>query len=231
MKNNGYLAIIPARAGSKRLPDKNMRDLHGKPLFIWSVLAALACEQISRTIVSTDSAKYQLAAIEYGADCPWLRDSALATDETSSVDVVKDVLDKLGDEAHHYRGLILLAPTSPLRTTADISSAIAQMEERQAPAIVSVSETECPPFWMGQLRTDLIMDDFIPQKIYGLRSQDLGIWYRLNGAIYVIEIPEFLNEHGFIPPGTVAYIMPRERSIDIDTAFDFTVASLLMSQP
>lgn len=225
-----YLAIVTARSGSKRLPGKNVRDLSGKPLFVWSVLAGLQCPQVARTIVSTDSPEYQRIAIDAGADCPWLRDPALAADATTSADVVQDVLDKLGDEVCRYRALVLLQPTSPLRTAADISGALALYEARNAPAVVSVSETECPPAWMGQLPADLVMDDFLPVQFRNLRSQDLGDWYRLNGAVYVIGIDDFRREHGFKPKGTLAYVMPRERSIDVDTAFDFELAASLMSK-
>lgn len=225
-----YLAIVTARSGSKRLPGKNVRDLCGKPLFVWSVLAGLQCPQVARTIVSTDSAEYQGIAIAAGADCPWLRDPALATDETSSADVVKEVLDRLGDEVKQYRALVLLQPTSPLRTAQDISGALALYEARNAPAVVSVCEAECPPAWMGQLPADLAMDEFVPAQFRGLRSQDLGDWYRLNGAVYVIGIDEFRREHGFKPQETLAYVMPRERSVDVDTAFDFELAELLMSR-
>jgi CMP-N,N'-diacetyllegionaminic acid synthase len=225
-----YLAIVTARSGSKRLPNKNIRMLCGKPLFIWSVLAGLACPRIARTFVSTDSAQYQRIAIEAGADCPWLRDPTLATDSASSADVVKDVLDALGDEVNQYYGLILLQPTSPLRTADDIAGAIALFESYNAPAVVSISESECPPAWIGKLPDNLVMDEFVAEQFRGLRSQNLGTWHRINGAIYVIRIEEFRKEHGFMPPGTMGYLMPRERSIDVDTAFDFNIASLLMAQ-
>jgi len=225
-----YLAIVTARSGSKRLPNKNVQNLCGKPLFVWSVLAGRNCPQVLRIIVSTDSAEYQRIAIEAGAECPWLRSAALAADKTSSADVVKDVLDRLGDEVKQYRALVLLQPTSPLRTAQDVSGALALYEARNAPAVVSVSEVECPPAWMGQLRCDLVMDEFVPTQFRGLRSQDLGNWYRLNGAIYVIGIEEFRLEHGFMPPGSLAYVMPRERSVDVDTALDFELAQFLMSK-
>lgn len=225
----GYLAIVTARAGSKRLPDKNIRPLCGQPLFVWSVRAALAAPSVGRTIVSTDSPRYREMALEAGADCPWLRSPELATDTTSSADVVADVLDRLGDEVARYRGLVLLQPTSPLRITADIEAAIALFEARRAPAVVTVSEAECPPAWMGQLPADGCMDDFVQPQFRGIRSQDLGVWYRLNGAVYVIGIDTFRREHGFMPAGTLGHVMPRERSVDVDTAFDFQVADALMS--
>lgn len=224
-----YLAIVTARAGSKRLPDKNIRPLCGKPLFVWSVLAGLVSPSVARTLVSTDSPLYRQIALDSGAECPWLRAPALAQDTTSSADVVADVLDRLGDELAGYRGMVLLQPTSPLRTAADIEAAIALFESRQASAVVTVSETECPPAWVGQLPPDGRMDHFVQPRFRGMRSQDLGQWYRLNGAVYVIGFDTFRREHGFMPEGTLAHVMPRERSVDVDTAFDFLVAEALMA--
>lgn len=225
-----YLAIVTARSGSKRLPDKNIRDFAGKPLLVWSVLAGLGCPAIKRTIVSTDSPRYQNIALEAGADCPWLRNASLAQDQSTSADVVSEVLDRLGPEIDGYRGLVLLQPTSPLRLASDIAAAIELFESRHASAVVSVCEAECPPAWMGQLPDDLSMDEFVQPQFKGKRSQDLGHWHRINGALYVIGIDTFHRENGFMPAGTLAHIMPRERSVDVDTAFDLAVAEALMVQ-
>lgn len=230
MSSDRYLAIVTARAGSKRLPGKNIRPLCGRPLFAWSVLAGLACPAIARVVVSTDSAEYQRIAIESGAECPWLRPASLAADTTSSADVVKDVLDRLGDEVRQYRGLVLLQPTSPLRTADDIGGALALFETRAAPAVVSVSEAGCPPAWMGRLAESLVMDEFVPPQLRNLRDQKPEAWLRINGAIYVIGVSTFQREHGFMPLGTLGYLMPRERSVDVDTGFDFTMAELLMAR-
>lgn len=224
-----YLAIVTARAGSKRVPGKNIRELCGKPLFVWSVDAARACAQIARIMVSTDSAEYQRIAVEAGAECPWLRDPALSRDDSTSADVVQDVLERLGADIENYNGLVLLQPTSPLRSPADISSAIALMEENDAPAVVSVSKAECPPAWIGRVPQDLRMDNFIDPKYCGSANSH-GDWWRLNGAVYVIGIAEFIRAHDFMPPGTLAYRMPRERSVDIDNEFDFELAQFLMER-
>ncbi|MTD94671.1 acylneuraminate cytidylyltransferase family protein [Hyphomicrobium sp. xq] len=224
----GYLAIVTARAGSKRLPGKNVRDLCGKPLFVWSVASALDCPEIARVIVTTDSREYQSIAREAGADCPWLRDAALAADSSTSADVVRDVLDRLGAESATYKGLVLLQPTSPLRTAADISAAIALRESHGASAVVSVSEAECPPAWVGRIPENLCMDGFRSSAPAG--NAGGGTWWRLNGAVYVIGIADFLSAHDFMPQGTLAYQMPRERSVDVDTEFDLELARLLMSR-
>lgn len=228
MKNGKYLAIITARSGSKRLPNKNVLDFCGQPLFIWSVRAGLECPEVADTVVSTDSAHYQSLAIRAGASCPSLRSPGLSTDSASSADVVKDVLDHYKNGVEEYSGLVLLQPTSPLRTAVDVSAAINLHRRSGAPAVVSVSDAECPPAWIGQLGPDLCMDDFVRPEYRGLRSQDFGTFYRLNGAIYVIGIEAFRAEHGFMPKGALAYIMSRERSLDIDTPFDFLMAGLLM---
>lgn len=229
MSDAHYLAIVTARAGSKRLPNKNGLDFCGRPLFIWSVNAGLECPEVAKTLVTTDSPEYQALALAAGASCPRLRSPKLSSDQASSVDVVADVLD-CEDGTHSYTGLILLQPTSPLRTADDISAAIQLHQSTGAPAVVSVCEAECPPAWIGQIGTDLRMDDFIRPEFRNLRSQDLGTWYRLNGAVYVIGIDDFRSEQGFMPQGTVAYIMPRMRSIDIDTAHDFELAQRVMEQ-
>jgi CMP-N,N'-diacetyllegionaminic acid synthase len=230
MTDSKYLAIVTARAGSKRLPNKNVRELCGLPLFLWSVRAGLECPQIAETIVSTDSEDYRALAQNAGASCPCLRNAMLASDTASSADVVLDVLDHCTERETQYRGLVLLQPTSPLRTAADISAAIRLYETSGAPAVVSVCDAECPPAWLGQLNGDLRMDDFIRPEFRGKRSQDLGSWYRINGAIYVIGIDVFRANHGFLPKDTRAYIMPRERSVDIDNAIDFDLANMLMTR-
>lgn len=223
-----YLAIIPARAGSKRIPNKNIADFAGSPLFTWSVHAGLKCPMINETFVSTDSTAYQEIALSIGAQCPVLRSIDLAEDITSSADVVLSVLDWYKQELkRRFDYFVLLQPTSPLRNAQDISDAIQLRQERSAPAVISVCETECPPAWMGSLGDDLCMDNFMDPKYRGIRSQDLGTFYRLNGAIYIVDTEIFMNDPSFTPKGTFAHIMPRSRSIDIDTPYDLHIARLL----
>ena len=140
---NKYIAII-ARSGSKRLLNKNILSLCGKPLFVWSIIAAQQTSKIERILVSTDSYEYQQIAINAGAECPTLE--KLIYLETMSVcRCSKSVLDGIGDSLTSDMSLILLQPTSPLRTYQDINNAIELYEARQASAVVSVTELECSP--------------------------------------------------------------------------------------
>lgn len=223
-----YLGIVTARSGSKRLPDKNVRDFCGRPLFAWSVRAGLECPSVSRTVVSTDSADYRRIALAAGAECPQLRAPELASDTASSADTVLEAVDWYDGMYGDDDAVVLLQPTSPLRDALDVAGAIEMFERTGAPALVSVSPAECPPEWMGQLPDDLSAADFIARQRKGSRSQDLGQWYRLNGAIYVIRIGVLRREKGFLPAGTVAFPMPRNHAVDIDDATDFEFARLLM---
>lgn len=226
--SGGYLAVIPARAGSKRLLGKNIKSFCGKPLIHWSIASALQCTRIDRILVSTDSPDYQQLVVHQGADCPWLRAPSLSTDNTSSVDVVNDVIQRLGKEIAQYRALILLQPTSPLRAVSDIDHALDLYESSGPPAVISVCETECPRELLGRISENLLLDDFIDPYSKLSFSQDIKSWYRINGAIYIIDIEVFQRCKSFIPAGSLAFRMPRVRSFDIDTQLDFDLAQFVM---
>lgn len=220
------LAIIPAREGSKRLPNKNILNLAGKPLIAWSIEAAKASKYIDTVIVSTDSEKIATISKSYHAEVPFLRPGELATDEASSIDVILHAIQTL-KEPFDY--ILLLQPTSPLRTTQDIDAACELMNENTQ-AVVSVCETEHSPLWSNILPDNLSMKDFIRPEIKNKRSQDLPKYYRLNGAIYIAEINYLSENKGFFGTGTKAYIMPAERSTDIDTELDFKYSELLLKE-
>lgn len=231
MDTRPFLAIITARGGSKRLPGKNLLPLRGKPLIAWSILAAQEAPSVGAIHVTTDSPAIRSLSLELGASCPALRSPELATDTATSAAVVHDVLDRLEQELGAYAGLVLLQPTSPLRQAQDIEAAIALYRQGGAQAVVSVCEAECPAPWVGQLSDDGMLDDFVRPEFKGKRSQDLGRWYRFNGAVYVIGFGAFRAENGFMPKGTRAYVMPRHRSVDIDTVMDFRIAEALADWP
>lgn len=227
-KNNKVLAIIPARGGSKRLPQKNVLDLNGKPIISWTIEASLKSKYIDKTIVSTDSEFIMEISEKYGASVPFKRPANLSSDEAKSLDVIFHAVDFLKDINEEYKYVILLQPTSPFRTSVDIDNSI-KMLNNKVKAVLSVCETEHSPLWANILPNDLSMTNFLRKEIIGKRSQELPNYYRLNGAIYLIET-EYLNKMGgFIGEHTYAYVMNQDNSLDIDTKQDYLFAKFLAS--
>ena len=219
------LALITARGGSKGLPGKNVRPLGGRPLVAWSVAAARASRYVDRVVLSSDDAAIQEAARAAGADVPFTRPAALASDTATSLDVVNHALDQLPG----FDLLVLLQPTSPLRTADDIDRCLeACGPDGGAPAAVSVVETDKSPHWMFTLGPDArlhrLLDGPVPD-----RRQDAPRVMVLNGAVYVARIPWLAQARTFVTPETVAHVMPRERSVDIDTALDFALTEQLLA--
>lgn len=220
------LAIITARGGSKGLPKKNIRKLGDKPLIAWTIEAALASSCIDRLILSSDDETIIRIAKDWGCEAPFIRENHLAMDETSTPDVVLDAMLRCPG----YDWVVVLQPTSPLRTTADIDDCLYESISQGASVGVSVSESFSSPYWMfnrddlGQLQPLLPID-----KVY-TRRQDLPKVYQLNGAVYVAECCWLLEHATFITPNTYAYVMPKQRSIDIDDLLDFNQAEYLLSE-
>lgn len=222
------LALIPARKGSKRLPDKNRRELAGKSLLAWTLDSALESHCFDHILVSTDDALLRQFALDYGVQAPFLRPAELATDTATTVDVVQHALRFQQERGINYHWICLLQPTSPFRNSLDISHAFAMAHEKNASAIVSVSPCEHSPLWANTLPDDMRMDSFLPTELINRRSQDLPTYYRLNGAIYLCRTDAFWTYGSLIPPsGCFALTMPPERSIDIDTQLDFDIAQVL----
>lgn len=227
-----YAAIITARGGSKRLPKKNVLELAGKPLIAWTIEAAKKSSKIEDVIVTTDSEEIEKVAIEFGARVPFKRPAELSNDTATSFDVVKHCLDYLNEnEDKQVEYLVLLQPTSPLRSSEDIEKAIELLESKKASAVVSVCPTEHSPLWSNTLDDSLNLDSFLRDEVKNTRSQDLPAYYRLNGAIYVCRVEEFLKEKSFfLSKNSFAYVMSTEDSVDIDTKLDFVVADFLLKQ-
>jgi N-acylneuraminate cytidylyltransferase len=232
MKKGSIIAIIPARGGSKRLPHKNKKELAGKPLIAWTIEEALKSEFISKVVVSTDDIEISEISKKYGAEVPFIRPDHLSSDEASSVDVVKHVIDYYKATSERFFDyILLLQPTSPCRDVADIDGAIEMMVEIEADCIISVCEAEHSPLWSNTLPEDLSLKDFEKEELKDLRSQDLPKFYRLNGAIYLVNTNRFLLEDSFsIQHNSFAYIMAQDKSIDIDTEIDFLIAELIKNK-
>jgi len=220
-----YLAIIPARGGSKRLPNKNILFLNGKPLIEWTIQAAKKSKYIDNIIVTSDSDKI-LEIAKHNDVLALKRPQELATDYATTVDVIKHVL----TEFNEYEYIVLLQPTSPLRNEKHIDEAIEMLETKKADAVVSVCEMEHSPLWSNILHSDLSMKNFLREEIKNKRSQDLEKYYRLNGAIYICKKDKFLQENTlFLKDNIFAYIMDRKSSVDIDDEVDFKLAEVLIS--
>ena len=215
------LAIIPARGGSKRLPRKNVLPLAGKPLIGWSIDAAKDSKYIDQIFVSTDDQEIVDVVSLFDIDVPELRPKNLASDTATTESVLKYTLEKFGNDADI---VVILQPTSPLRTAQHIDEALELFMQRRAFSIISVTPCEHPPQWANVLPGNDSMKDFI-RLGNGKRSQDLSDFFRLNGAIYIYDIRRMLDTGSMAyQDDTYAYKMPNEFSIDIDNAIDFDMA-------
>ncbi len=211
------LALVVARGGSKGLPRKNVLMAGGRPLIAWTIAAAQAARSVDRIVLSSDDEEIMQTAEAWGCEVPFQRSADLATDVATSMDVVRDALIRLPGYDH----VLLLQPTSPLRTGADIDAAFDLLRERGAPSCVSVSEVEQSPFWMYRVGDNDQLASLLPMPAGATRRQDLPVVHALNGAIYIARVDWLLMNGSFVGDGTVGYRMPRDRSIDIDTADDF----------
>ncbi len=220
------IALIPARGGSKGVPRKNIRPLAGKPLIAWSIAAAKAAPSIARIVVSTDDAEIAEVAKAAGAEVPFLRPASLAEDATPDYPVCLHALDQL-DAADV---VVWLRPTAPLRTASDIENAIAILNERGADSVRSVVASKAHPYWMKSL-DDGLLSAFIPGKdeFSHPQRQKLPPVFMLNGAVDVMRSAVVRTSGGLWGQRVAAYVMPPERSIDIDTLQDFKRAEELLA--
>lgn len=218
------LGIIPARGGSKRLPRKNVLELAGKPLIGWTIEAAQQSNYIDDIFVSTDCEEISAIATKFNVHVPELRPSSLATDEATTKDVILYTLEKFGKDADI---VLILQPTSPLREAKQIDEAIKLYEEKQAFSVVSVTPCEHPPMWSNHLPSNHSLKGFIRPEA-NCRSQELSEMYRLNGAIYTYNAKALLRDQSMdFKDDSFAYIMPQDRSIDIDSQLDFIIAEAI----
>lgn len=225
-KGKTFLAIIPARGGSRRLPRKNVLDLAGKPLIAWSIEAGLDSKYIDKVIVSSDDEEILNISKQFGAETI-IRPDELANDTATTFDALKHTIENI--KAHDY--VVLLQPTSPLRNAQHIDEAIELLITKNADAIVSVCEMDHSPLWSNTLPKDANMKGFLRDEVLNKRSQDLEKYYRINGAIYICKTQKLLEEKGFFLKDNIfAYKMDKKNSVDIDEEIDFKIAKVLMDE-
>ena len=226
---HNILAIIPARGGSKGIPRKNVRLLCGKPLIAYTIEAALSSKLVNRVVVSTEDKEIAEVSKKYGAEVI-SRPTELAQDDTPSFPVFQHAIRYLEEvKDYHPEIIVVLQPTSPLRIVDDIDGAIEGFLEAKYDSIVSVCEVEHPPHWMYTLAGNRLKP-VIKGGENVTRRQDAPKVYRLNGAVYVSSRDTTMKENRVLGRDTGAYIMPLERSVDIDTELDFKLAELLMRE-
>lgn len=224
--NQNVLAIIAARGGSKGLPRKNLLSLGGFPLINWTIRAALEAKCIDRVIVSTDNTEIADVALSAGADVPFIRPAKLASDTATSVDVVKHALDSVPG----YESAVLLQPTSPFRTAFDIDAGFALWQTApRSSGCVSVCETVQSP-WLMYTRSEIgTLTGLMPTLNGRIRRQDLPQAVILNGAFYFFNVARFRREKKIVFNDSLGFIMPIERSQDIDTLEDFAATELQLA--
>lgn len=215
------LAIIPARGGSKGVPRKNVRDLAGKPLIAWTIEEAKKSRYIDRLILSSEDDEIIKVATQYGCEVPFKRPLELAQDDTPGIEPVLHAI----EQCPGYDYVVLLQPTSPLRTVEDIDSSIEKLLNSDADFCVSVTEPEKSPYWMYTLENDRMIP-LLSQEELVARRQDLPKVYALNGAIYIAKISCLITTKQFVNQSAICYVMSQEKSQDIDNERDFLICEI-----
>jgi N-acylneuraminate cytidylyltransferase/CMP-N,N'-diacetyllegionaminic acid synthase len=217
------LAIIPAKKNSKRLPNKNIKSFHGKPLIWYSIREAKKSKKISNLLVSTDSYKIAKLSKKFGANVPFLRPKKFSKSNSTLLDVCKHTLKFIEDKNNKkYSSVIVLQPTSPLRLYKDIDNAIKIFNKTKADVLASFSEAK-PIEWHRKLSKIGQFKNYLTRK--NSNYQKMKKNYLLNGSIYIFSrdfIKAKKKKFKFF-----SYIMPKERSVDIDTIEDLEYASYL----
>jgi len=227
-KGKRVLCLIPARGGSKGLPGKNILRLKNKPLIAWTIDCAKKFKLFDAIVVSTQDSNIARIAKKYAAQVPFLRPAKLATDKSSMEGVIRHALDYFAKEGVKFDLLVLLQPTSPLRQVKDITQALNLLFSKKAKAIVSVAPVEHSIYWANILPADNSMRNFLKKEVINKNRQELPVFYRINGAVYIAYTDFFKQNKSFFGKDTFAYIMPQARSIDIDTKDDFKYAEFLL---
>jgi CMP-N,N'-diacetyllegionaminic acid synthase len=227
--NKTFLAIVPARSGSKGLPDKNIKSISGKPLMAWSIEAGLKSKYIDKLIVSTDSEKYAEIAKYFGAEVPFIRPNKISTDTSSRKDVIKHALDFFIRKNKLYDYIVFLEPTSPLTTEVDIDISIEKLLlDKSAESIVGVSLSEAShPDFLVNLKNGFLNFINENQKSSVIRRQDLEDLYFYDGTLYISEVDKYLEKE-FYHEKTLGYVTPKWKSLEIDDMYDFIMVEAIM---
>jgi N-acylneuraminate cytidylyltransferase len=224
------LALVPARGGSRGIPRKNLVEVGGRTLLAWVAEAARGSRVVDRVVLSSEDPEILEAGRRAGLDTPFVRPAELARDDTPGIDPVLHALDALDQAGDHYGWVVLLQPTSPLRTSADIDGTAALCGREGAPAAVSITAADKSPWWMFHLGSGGLMEPLLDAARRPQRRQDAPPVYVLNGAVYVARVEWLRRTRSFLTDETVGYVMPRERSVDVDEPADLHVVEALLAE-
>lgn len=220
------VAIVPARCGSKGLPGKNIKLLHSKPIIAYTIEEALKSRYITDIIISTDCKEIENIAIRYGAKSYFLRPKYLSTDDALAVDNYIYTIDRLNREfGYGIEEFVVLQPTSPLRKVDDIDGAISLFKEKNADSVISYTEEDHPIFWHKFLTDDLRFENIFDETLENRQKYRKS--YYPNGAIFVFK-KSLIQKRAYYGEKSYAFVMPRDRSVDIDIIEDFEYVEFLM---
>lgn len=215
------IGLIPARGGSKGIKRKNIKEIFGKPLIAWTIRQAIESKSLDRVIVSTDDDEIANISVDFGAEVPFIRPKKIALDQSPGIDNVLNLIEEIPET----KKILYLQPTSPLREIEDIINIIDYQSKHDAESCISISESPKHPSWMYLCNNNKKVIPILDQE-QTLRRQDLSKVYVINGALYLGNTEFYKREKKFINSETIGYIMPKERSIDIDDMDDWRLAEL-----
>lgn len=220
------IGVIPARGGSKSIPRKNIKILQGKPLVAYTIEEAKKSKYLTHLVVSTEDEEIKNISLKYGAEVPFLRPKELATDDALAIPTVQHTvitIEKIKNIKYNY--VIMLQPTTPLRETEDIDKALAMLIEADADGIISVVDVDnWHPMKMKKFDENSYLIDYQTPPVENPPRQILPKVYMVNGAIYATKRDVFMEKNTFKGEKCLGYIMPPERSVNIDTEIDFLIA-------
>ena len=215
------IGLIPARGVSKGIKRKNIKEIFGKPLIAWTIRQAIETKSLDKVIVSTDDEEIANISVDFGAEVPFIRPKTISLDDSPGILNVLNLLEEIPET----RKILYLQPTSPLREIEDIINIIELQNKHDAESCISISKAPKHPSWMYKLESNKKMNPILSEEKVS-RRQDLSEVYVINGALYLGNAEFYKREKKFINSETIGYIMPKERSIDIDDMDDWRLAEL-----
>lgn len=226
------LGVIPARGGSKSIPRKNITPLCGKPMIAYTIAAAQNSQRLTQFVVSSEDTGIIDVAKKYGAPVPFIRPTELATDDAPSLPVVQHaVIEMERTLGITYDYIVLLQPTTPLRLSEDIDRALDKLAATGADSVISVCDVGAyHPARMRQIVDDQLVELPTREPKEMLRRQDLPPVYIRNGAIYAVRRDVLMEKNSMVGKVSRPYIMPEERSVNVDSRLDLLLAEILLDE-